>query len=309
VIEGTQADFFITVPFDYAIGSYADAGRHSSTRLFESPAVSDGNIVTFGVDNFLQIRLKGSFKCSFKGTASRPDLQFDQFLAKDVYMLVEGSVDVRGLPIYNQVLAGLSGPDVRDAVTRRLAVSAPLAVGTGGYAPARFDTDPGLLVYPKRSAGYRLTDNLGVALTGGYMFAPRAPRGTSRNGRLGAAFTYHLSPDRLHPRDGGAPGDTLLQGCRYSGFQQSELKAQVGHRNRFLIGHPLQASAQALAGINVHGVIVKPGVGLNCQLSWPPVRAGRQDVIGERGAPVPGTVSAQHDLRGLGSSHRFSLPL
>ncbi|MEO5688163.1 MAG: hypothetical protein ABIR54_12440 [Burkholderiaceae bacterium] len=305
VISGTQLDFFVQLPFTYTIGAYASAGRHYPLDLAAAPAVPDANVMTFGLDNFFQIKPTGSFK----GTVSLADVQFDHFLTSDVYLLVEGSVGVRGLPIYNQILGGAG---YRHAVDPRLKLSAQVAVGSGGYAPDRIDTGPGLLVYPKLSAEYRLTDSLGLSLTGGYLFAPR---GTSRNLTLGAALDYHLSPDRWHLLDGGSR-DTVHQGYRYSVFQQSELKPRIGDRtqgtiklltsqidnilddnvylpmqasiaySRFLgypgygevlagLGaqtkyaseQPLQAYAQLLAGINVHGVIAKPAVGLNVGLS------------------------------------------
>ena len=349
VISGTQLDFFVQMPFTATLGSYASAGRRYPLDLAAAPSVPDANVMRFGVDNFFQIKPTGSFK----GTVSLADLQFEHFLTRDLYLLVEGSVGVRGLPTYNQLLGGAG---IRRAVDRRLALSAQVAVGTGGYAPDRFDTGSGLLVYPKLAADYRLTDSLGLSLTGGALFAPR---GTSRNLTLGAALDYHLSPDRWHLLDGGSR-DTLHQGYRYHVFQQSELKPRIGDRtqgairllssqvdavldanvylpmqasiatNRFLgypgygealagLGaqttasstHPFQAYAQLLAGINVHGLIAKPALGLDVGLG------DRLALFAQVGKTFSVNVAHLYPERyrfnttnvGLGLTWRFSLPM
>jgi hypothetical protein len=349
VISGTQLDFFVQLPFTYTVGSYANAGRRDPLDLAAAPAVPDANVMSFGVDNFFQIKPTASFK----GTVSLADLQFDHFITPDVFLLVEGSVGVRGLPTYNQILGGAG---YRYAVGPRLKLDAQVGVGTGGYAPDRFDTGPGLLVYPKLSAEYRLTDSLGLSLTGGYLFAPR---GTSRNLTLGAALDVHLSPDRWHLLDGGSR-DTLNQGYRYHVFQQSELRPKIGNRtqgaikmlssqidyvadanvylpmqasiaySRFLgypgygealaglgvqtvysAAQPFQAYAQLLAGINVHGVITKPAVGLDVSLG------DRLALFAQVGRTFSVNIPHLYPERyrfnttnvGVGLTWRFSLPM
>jgi hypothetical protein len=349
VISGTQLDFFVQVPFTYTLGSYASSGRHYALDLAAPPAVPDANVMTFGLDNFFQIGPTGSFK----GTVSLADVQFDHFLTSDVYLLVEASVGVRGLPTYNQVLGGAG---YRHALGPRLKFSAQAAVGSGGYSPDRFDSGPGLLVYPKLALEYRLTDNLGLSLTGGYLFAPR---GTSRNLTLGAALDYHLSPDRWHLLDGGSR-DTVHHGVRFSVFQQFELKPKIGDRTqgairlltsqiddvlddnvylpmqaciatsrflgypgygevlagvgaqtKFSGGQPFQAFAQLLAGINVHGLIAKPALGLNVGLG------DRLALFAQVGKTVSVNVGHLYPERyrfnttnvGVGLTYRFSFAM
>ena len=55
----------------------------------------------------------------------------------------------------------------RVAVAPRVNLYGQLGFGSGGYAPEKIDTGPGLLVYPKVSAEYLLNKNFGVALSAG----------------------------------------------------------------------------------------------------------------------------------------------
>lgn len=48
-----------------------------------------------------------------------------------------------------------------------------LGIGSGGYAPELFDTSAGLLVHLKLVAEFALTKNLGLALSAGYLVAPK----------------------------------------------------------------------------------------------------------------------------------------
>jgi hypothetical protein len=293
VIRGTQADFMVQLPFSYLASPYASAGRPAA----RADAKPDDDSLMFGLDNFIQVKPKGTFK----GAINLADVQFNHFISDDVYALVEGSVGYRGLPIYNQLLGGVG---VRTAVARDMNLYAQLAVGSGGYDPTQFDTGPGLLVYPKVFGEYRVSERVGLALSAGYLVAPR---GSSRNVTVGAALNYHL---------GAAGADGTRSGYRIDVFQQSELDPKIGDRtqgpirllttqvddvldenvyvpiqasiaySRFLgypgygealVGlgvqtahaadRPLQGFAQVAAGINVHGVIAKPAVGLNWGLS------------------------------------------
>ena len=341
VIRGTQLDFAVQVPFLYSATPYASAGR-PRPRAADAPADDDSLMV--GLDNFIQVRPKGTFK----GAVDLADVQFNHFLTDNTYALVEGSVGVRGLPIYNQLLGGLG---YRAVVSRDVNVYGQVAVGSGGYDPQQFDTGPGLLVYPKVFGEYRLGDHVGLALSAGYLFAPR---GTSRNLTLGAALNYHLTG-----RGGAGAGEGVHNGYRIDVFEQSELHPKIGDRTQgvlrlittqvddvlsdnvyvpiqasvatsrylgypgygeALIGlgvqtthtaeRPFQAFAQLVAGINVHGVIAKPAIGANYGLS------DRLAIYAQVGKTTSVNVAHLYPARyrfeatnvGLGLTYRFSLP-
>ncbi len=224
-IDGTQAELFLQLPFSYTIGSYANAGRHyrpaAAPERPRAAAVAGDDLLVVGLDNLVQIRPKGDYK----GTVNLVDAQFDHFVTDNAFLLFEGSIGYRGLPTYNQIFGGAG---YRLALAPEVQLYAQLAVGSGGYAPVRIDTGPGLLVYPKLAAEYRLNDRLGLSLTGGYLFAPK---GSSRNVAVGAALNYHLSGDGAHAADGGS-GDVVLGGHRFHVFQQTELLSKIGQRRQ-----------------------------------------------------------------------------
>ncbi len=337
VIRGTQLDVVVELPFSYAVGRYASTGRPAAAA-----ATADQDTLMFGLDNFIQVKPKGTFK----GTLDLADVQFNHFLDANTYALVEGSVGYRGLPIYNQLLGGVG---YRAALSPRLALYSQVAVGSGGYDPQQFDTGPGLLVYPKVFGEYRVSDHVGLALSAGYLLAPR---GTSRNVTVGAALNYHLSGL-------GAAAAGTHHGYRIDVFQQSELDPRIGDRtqgpirllttqvddvvdanvyvpiqasiaySRFLgypgygealaglglqtahaADRPFQGFAQLVAGINVHGVIVKPAVGVNWGLS------DRLALYAQVGKTWSANVAHLYPQRyrfdttnvGLGLTYRFSLP-
>ena len=341
VIHGTQLDLAVQVPFSYARTPYASTGHASGgTRAADAPA--DDNTLMFGLDNFIQVKPKGTFK----GTVNLADVQFNHFLTDHTYALVEGSVGVRGLPIYNQLLGGVG---YRATLSRDVDVYGQVAVGSGGYDPQQFDTGPGLLVYPKVFGEYRVGDHLGLALSAGYLFAPR---GTSRNLTVGAALNYHLSGR-------GGAGEGVSSGYRIDVFQQSELHPKIGDRTQGVLrllttqvddvlsdnvyvpiqagiatsrylgypgygealtglglqtthsaDQPFQAFAQLVAGINVHGVIAKPAIGANYALS------DRLAIYAQVGKTTSVNVAHLYPARyrfeatnvGLGLTYRFSLP-
>lgn len=343
VIRGTQLDFVVELPFSYAVGGYASTGRHfggaPAGADAKADAKADDSTLMFGLDNFIQVKPKGTFK----GAINLADVQFNHFLGANAYALVEGSVGYRGLPIYNQLLGGVGW---RAPVAPWLDLYAQVAVGSGGYDPQEFDTGPGLLVYPKVFGEYRLGDHVGLALSAGYLYAPR---GTARNVTVGAALNYHLA----------ARGDGGHDGYRIDVFQQSELDPKVGDRaqgviklittqiddvldenvyvpiqasvaySRFLgypgygealtglglqtthaADRPFQGFAQLVTGINVHGVIAKPAIGVNWGFS------DRLALYAQVGKTFSVNVAHLYPDRyrfnatnvGLGLTYRFSLP-
>ena len=339
VIRGTQLDFVVEMPFSYTVGAYASAGRHDASS--GDAAKADDDTLMFGLDNFLQVKPKGTFK----GTLELADVQFNHFVTDNAYAFVEGSVGYHGLPIYNQLLGGVG---YRAAIAPRMALYSQVAVGSGGYDPQQFDTGPGLLVYPKVFGEYRVSDHVGLALSAGYLVAPR---GTSRNVTVGAALNYHLGGAGIA---GGADN-----GYRIDVFQQTELHPKIGDRtqgairllttqvddqldanvyvpiqasiaySRFLgypgygealaglglqtthgADRPFQGFAQLVAGINVHGLITKPAVGVNYSLS------DRLALYAQVGKTVSVNAAHLYPERyrfnatnvGVGLTYRFSLP-
>ena len=119
-INHTQLDLYVQVPFSYAIAPYANSGEGLGL----------------------------------------PDLQYAHFMNRNSYWFFNVGVGVKGLPLYNQVLAGLG---YRADLSPRMKVYAQLGLGSGGYAPDTIDTGAGLVVYPKLSAEYLLDKNLGVS--------------------------------------------------------------------------------------------------------------------------------------------------
>lgn len=336
-IDSDQVNLYVQVPFSYTVGDYADAGRPAP--LFGGGGAPAESILSLGLDNYRQVRPKGSNK----DTINVADLFYGHFLTKDVYWFATAGVGYHGLPLYNQLLGGLG---VRKALTDRINLYGQVGVGSGGYAPDTIDTGPGLLVYPKVSAEFMLDRNLGLSLSGGYLFAPN---GSSKNWTLGAALNYHL-----HTGDtGGAAGvANVFRGYRLSLFQQTEvdvklrgvergnlnmLTAQADHvvnanvyvpvqvsvaynaylgypgygellaglglQSRHARGDRVQWFGQFTLGANVHGPIAKAGVGVNVGIND---RLALYGTVGQTASLDSGRFRASY--AGLGLSYRFSVP-
>ncbi len=352
VIDGSQFGLFLQTPFSYSAAPYENAGRRLLvSRDSERGAIadsSDNDVVRFGLDNIIQINPKGSNKSA----VNLVDVQYNHFLTDDYYVLFGGSVGYHGIAGYNQVYGGLGR---KYAISSRSNVNIQLAVGSGGYSPAKIDTGSGLLIYPKLSTEYWLNDNLGVSLAAGYL---RAPNGSSKNVTLGASLVYRPSSvggifsgdrstkeveydgHRLHvflqtefkvkvgdqrqselrllsvqvdnmrrdntyvPIQGSIAYDSYLG---YPGY--GELLAGIGLQSKYSADEPFQTFAQLLIGTNIHGIIVKPAVGVNLSLS------DRLAIYGQVGSTLSldnvGLYPKQYRFRstsvGLGLSYRFSL--
>lgn len=170
---------FCSGPLANKIGSYGNAGRAFSTV---PPSDDAGSMLSFGLDIYVQIDPVGSYKGGINA----------------------GGVGYRGLPIYNQVFAGLG---LRVAPTERLRFYGQVGLGSGGYAPTLIDTGSGLMLYPKLAAEFLIKNNLGVSLTSGFSFALD---GTAKNYTLGVALNRHFGGVQA----GGAAG-------RYEGYRFS----------------------------------------------------------------------------------------
>lgn len=172
----------------------------------------------FGLDNIIQINPKGSNKKA----VNLVDTQYNHFLTNNTYLLFGGSVGYHGIAGYNQVFGGAG---YKYSYDDHLNVNLQLALGSGGYAPEKIDTGPGVLIYPKLSAEYRLNSTFGLSLSGGYLYALR---GSSRNATLGAALVYHGSPDGGRPVYDGTEKKLAYRGHRFHTFLQTGFNVKVG---------------------------------------------------------------------------------
>ena len=116
-----------------------------------------------------------------------------------------------------------------------------------------------------------------------------------------------LGRDNIYiPVQGSIAYDNYLG---YPGY--GEVLAGVGLQSKYAASDPVQTFAQLLIGTNIHGIIVKPAVGVNVGLS------DRLAVYGQLGSTVSldnlGLYPKQYRFRstsvGLGLSYRYSLPL
>ncbi len=343
-INDSQLNVYVQVPFTYDIASYDAAGARGR---FGDAGEGSENMLSLGLDNYRQRSPQGANK----DTIHVADLQFSHFMSKDSYWFASAAVGYRGLPLYNQVLGGVG---YRVALSPSLKLYGQVGVGSGGYAPETIDTGPGLLVYPKATAELMLNKNLGLALTAGYLFAPR---GSSKNLTFGAALNYHLQSGTggsAGGSAGGGAGDSaVLRGYRFNVFQQTEtsvrfrgqdrgninlltlqadgvindhlylpvqtsvaynayldypgygeLLAGLGVQTRHDKASRFQVFGQLLVGTNVHGPMLKTGVGLNVGLSE---RLALYGVVGQSiGVDKVKKFRANH--AGIGLTYRFALP-
>ncbi len=210
-INHSQLNLYVQAPFSYAIGSYSLAGERASLSTLDAQGPDGENMLSLGLDNLDQIDPVGSNK----STINMIDMQFSHFMTKNSYWFFNAAAGYRGRPLYNQAFGGAG---YRVVLSPRVALYGQLAIGSGGYAPEIIDTGPGLLVYPKVSAEYLITKNLGVTLSAGYMYAPKA---SSRNYTFGAALNYHI-----HASDGSLGGSGFYNGYRFNLFQQTQFNVK-----------------------------------------------------------------------------------
>ena len=340
-IDSTQLNVFVQVPFSYAIGPYASVGE----KLAGTDAQEDSseNVLSWGLDNLVQIDPKGSNKAIIR----QVDLQFAHYLTNSTYWYASLGIGYHGMPLYNQVIGGLG---YRFRASPRVDLHAQLGLGSGGWAPDRIDTGSGLLVYPKATAEYAISGNFGLSVSAGYLFAPT---GSSKNYTFGASLHYHLNPERARSSGRETP-DGTLRGYRIGLFQQTslnvrdreiegdrinmltaqldaivsdhvyipiqgaigyeayrgypaygELAAGVGLQSKYDRDNPLQFFGQLLVGTNPHGPIVKPGIGMNYGLSD---RLAIYATAGATVAVASNKTNFRSDNIGLGLTYRFSLP-
>jgi len=298
-INNTQINVFLQKPFTYETGAFGRAGESFST-LPASMSGGSGSMVSFGLDNYIQIDPVGSYK----GAINAVDLQFSKFMSERAYWYYALGVGYKGLPIYNQVIVGLGA---RARLSERVSLYGQLGFGSGGYAPSKIDTGSGLLFYPKASAEYKLSRNLGLALTTGYAVALD---GTAQNFTVGAALNQHFGAANATSPTGGrydgyrfslshesafnmSIGETPIEDLNmitiqidkmlskniylplraaisyqpYRGYPgYGELTAGVGLQNRYTTGDALQYFGEVHIGANVQGAIGRYAIGADYTL-------------------------------------------
>ena len=221
LIDSTQANLFVTVPYSYLSGAYSRHGDPLSSGEAQRTSGEAGeNLLTLSMDNLRQLDPQGTNK----GTIRTAEVQYSHFFSPDTYWFGAVGVGYAGLPIYNQVLGGV-GRRVR--LSPNLNLYAQLGMGSGGYAPEIVDTGPGLLVYPKVALEYMLGRDLGLALSVGYL---AAPKGSSRNQTYALALTHHLGSVRGAADDSGLAA--RWSGFRVSTFQQTEFNVRYRGQDR-----------------------------------------------------------------------------
>ena len=257
-IDHTQLNLFVQKPFSYAVGSFANYGERLSAADAEAAfADSSANTLTLGLDNFKQIDPRGSNK----STIHLADLQFAHYVSNTTYWYASLGIGYRGLPLYNQFIGGLG---YRFDVAPRVSLHAQMGLGSGGYGPDKIDTGAGMLVYPKLSAEYAITKNLGLALTTGYLFAPN---GTSKNYTFGAALNYHLQSQRQGAGASGTPDGAVFRGLRLSLLQQTETSVRLRGMDRSNI-NMLSGQLDTLVSDNFY-IPIRAGVAYNAFQGYP----------------------------------------
>ncbi len=345
LIDGTQANVFLSIPYTYLSGAFSRHGEPLSDADDRRATREMGqSMLTVSLDNFLQIDPQGTNK----DTVRTADLQYSHFFSRDSYWFGALGVGYKGLPIYNQMLGGVGR---RVALTDRLNLYAQIGVGSGGYAPELIDTGPGLLVYPKVFLEYALTRDIGLAVSAGYLAAPEA---SSRNHTVAVALVQHLRSGDAGP-DAGPAGRASWRGFRVSAFQQTDFNLRYRDQDRdnlqmvgvqvdtplggrwYLplqaavatndyLGYPgygemlvglgletlagpgdrLQAFGQVMGGANVHGLGWKVSGGLRWLLSD---RVGLHVALGRIETRGSGGRHFIADSLGFGLDYRFSVPI
>ncbi len=257
-IDGTQANLFIEIPYSYLTGPFTSRGQPLSPADARWAAESSGeSMLTLVFDNLQQIHPEGSYK----GTINVADLQYAHYFARDTYWYAGLGLGYHGLPLYNHVLGGV-GQRVR--LSPRVSLYGQLGVGSGGYAPELINTDAGLLVYPKVSAEYAVTKDLGLSLSAGYL---AAPKGSSRNTTFGVALTHHIRSGGSGGADGESATLPTYRPFRVSVFQQTEYAVRYRGLNR---GHLQMLGIQTDTLLDDHWYIpLQASVAYNAYLGYP----------------------------------------
>lgn len=339
-IDHSQLNAYVQIPFSYAIAPYARAGERLSAADRPAARGADAgpgeNMLSLGLDNYKQIDPVGSNK----DTVNVADLQFSHFMTKDSYWFLSVGVGYHGLPLYNQLLGGLGyrfqlSPRVNlyGQVALGSGGYAPDTIDTGPgllihpklSAEYMLDKNLGLsltagyLFAPKGSSkNYTLGASLNYHLhTGG---GGDAGNGGFHRGYRFSVFqqtAFNLSykdQDRSDLKMLSLQADALVGDHVYIPLQVSvatnaylgypgygELLAGAGVQSRHQKDDRFRWFGQLLVGTNVHGPVLKTGVGMNLGLG------DRLALYGVAGQTF-GKDKFRSDYLGLGLTYRFSLP-
>jgi len=217
-IDSSQVNVFAQIPLSYSVNLYSNAGNKVSS-LYDFSKSSE-HILTLELNNLFQIEPTGTAKETINNLA----LQYSHFLDDNYYLFLEIEVGYKGLPLYNQFTHGIG---YKTSVSNRVNLYGQLGIGSGGYAPETIDTGSGLLIYPKTSIEYLLSNDLGLSLSGGYLFAPT---GTSKNYTAGAAINYHISNKKNNNFNSTDLSDIFYKGFRFNVFAQSEFAVTINDK-------------------------------------------------------------------------------
>lgn len=305
-IDHAQLNAYVQFPFSYAVGSYTNSGGKASAdeqALWESISDSGENMLTLGLDNIFQIKPEASNK----STINVADLQFSHFMTNNVYWFADLGVGYNGLPLYNQILGGLGyryNVSQQLALYGQLGIGsggyAPEKINTGSglliypkvSAEYLLNKNIGLAFtggYLEAPDGSSKNYTFGAAMN--YHINPaNSKTGTgSFSGFNGYRFNLSQQTEfdvkfkgteRSNINMLSVQVDTLINDYIYVPIQASvaynaylsypgygEFLGGVGIQNKYDKDDRLQGFGQVLVGTNVHGLIVKSGLGLNYSVS------------------------------------------
>lgn len=246
-VGGTQASVFLEIPYTYFTGPFASHGQLLSPADAQQAAqASSERMVTVVLDNYRQRDPEGTFKGEFNIL----DFQYSQFFSAVSYWFASLGMGYRGLPLSNQVFGGVGQ---RVQFSPRVSVYGQIGIGSGIYAPEVINTDSGLLVYPKIAAEYALSKDVGLALSAGYLVAPK---GSSKNPSFGIALTRHLrAADGPSTSSGSLP---TYQAFRIGLFQETDLGVHYRDLDR---GQVRMIGVQMDAIVDRHWYVALRGAG------------------------------------------------
>jgi len=211
-LNHAQFNVFYQKPVSFSMGLYANANKEIEVDY--SFPEGKGSRLSFELNNIFQIHPTGVKK----ETINSLSIQLSHDLNQQYYGFFAMEVGYRGLTLYNHFMEGLG---YKWAISNSLTGYAQIGIGSGGYSKPLIDTGSGLLIYPKLLMEYMLSDNLGLSVTSGYLFAPK---GTSKNYTLGASLNYVIAKGR----EQFYAKNMEFGGQRYNIFQQIDTNVTVG---------------------------------------------------------------------------------
>ena len=344
-IDHTQLNLFVQMPFSYTVGSFANSGERLSAADAEAAlADSSANTLTLGLDNFKQINPRGSNKSTVHlvdlqfahymssaaywyaslGVGYRGIPLYNQFIGGLGYRF---DVAPR-VSLHAQMGLGSGGyaPDKIDTGAGMLVypkLSAEYAITkdfglalTTGYlfAPngsSKNYTFGAALNYHLQSQrqGAGASGTPDGAVFRGYRLSLLQQTETSVRVRgvdrsninmLSAQVDTMVSDNFYIPIRAGVAYNAYLG---YPGY--GEMLVGVGLQNKYDRGDRFQFFGQLLGGTNVHGLILKPGIGMNYTLSD---RLAIHASAGKTIATSSDNGNFRSTYLALGLTYRFSVP-